>query len=136
MGKGKTSPDRAVKPIFGSSGVVLSRTTKSSLVRRRWQQTFWVHYLPATILIFRDVEDFYQWIDSGDITMPDLKSRLIVSIINFDTQGRLKRNTSEQQPSKTRRICNSKGQSSKIVSRIDRLSLAPVQTKLYGSETL
>jgi len=132
----KENSDRKVQPLFGTSGMILSRTTKLALVRRRWQNTLWVHYLPTTILIFRSVEDFYQWIETGDMTMLDLKSSLILSVFDFDTQGIQKKGEQEKHSSNMRRLCNSKMHSSKIVSRVEKLSITTVHTKLYGSEAL
>ena len=46
---------------FGESGRIQCRTTKSSLLFKRWSMCYWLHVQPATIVVFETLEDMVGW---------------------------------------------------------------------------
>ena len=134
------------KPIpqqpFGQSGQILSRTTASSKLLRKWQGSYWVHLLPATIVIFRNEQDFQKWAaeqSSGDYTARR-KHRKVLLFVDFDTLGILttghNNNLEQRGLNSNSLLSNSKGSSAKLVSKLQKYALGDVTTTLVGTQPL
>lgn len=119
---------------FGQSGHIRSRTSTASILLRKWQDSFWVHVLPATLMIFRSEQDFQKWAERDHSPR---KNRKVLLHVDFDTLGVLAgRNNMERGLNSNSLLSNSKGSSAKLVSKLQKYSLGDVTTALYGSEAL
>lgn len=126
-------------PQFGSSGSILSRTTTSSKLLRKWQPSYWVHLLPATLLVFRSEQDFQKWKEerNGDwSTTISRKSRKLLLDVDFDTLGILAGQRDIKGINKNSLLANSKGASPKLVSRVQKHSLGDVESCMLKSQVL
>jgi hypothetical protein len=121
---------------FGQSGQVLSQTTASSKLLRRWQECFWIHLKPASLLVFRSKNDFEKWVTAigGDIARRR-KDRSILLAVDFDTLGMLSSN-GERGLNTNSLLSNSKGSSAKLVSKLHKYALGDVTSTLSGSVPL
>lgn len=125
-------------PQFGSSGNILSRTTTSSKLLRKWQPSYWVHLLPATLLVFRSEQDFQKWKEerNGDWSTSSRKSRKLLLDVDFDTLGILAGQHDIKGINKNSLLANSKGASPKLVSRVQKHSLGDVESCMLKSQVL
>jgi hypothetical protein len=63
--KQRLPPDSSPLPNLDdivSSGHVLSRISFRTIVLKRWKQTYWVQYGPHTLLLFRSLADYQDWL--------------------------------------------------------------------------
>jgi len=63
--KQRLPPDSSPLPNIDdivSSGHVLSRISFRTIVLKRWKQTYWVQYGPHTLLLFRSLADYQDWL--------------------------------------------------------------------------
>lgn len=86
---------------LGQSGRILSRTSTSALLLRRWTESYWVHLYPASLLFFRSQEEFVRWrtnrsgtggpisINCNKVDSPQDKP--VKWAVDFDTMGVLKK---------------------------------------------
>mmetsp|Transcript_25731 Transcript_25731/g.59769 ORF Transcript_25731/g.59769 Transcript_25731/m.59769 type:complete len:314 (-) Transcript_25731:451-1392(-) len=124
-----TTASVARRPLVGASGRILSRTTWASLRLRRWQDGYWVHLFPASILLFHSFEEFDAWLHQS-YGCP-------MFCLDFDTLGILEKQQQDDRADVVRpTLCHSKQSSKKLVARIQKLSMGPVHTKLYGNDLL
>ena len=80
-----------------NSGLIHGRCSRlSNLFRKKWKEVVWVHCKPATLLIFRSIDDAKKWM-SSTILSNDEKKKLIKIVIDFDTMGVLSKKTKKHQ---------------------------------------
>jgi len=113
--------------IFGRSGHILSRTTISSRILRKWQDAFWVHLLPATLAVFRSEESFKKWASN------DRRNGKVLLMVDFDTFGTLKTRIRDEESIGNE---NFRAPTTKLISSIQKYSLGDVQGTFHGSEAL
>mmetsp|Transcript_12840 Transcript_12840/g.19252 ORF Transcript_12840/g.19252 Transcript_12840/m.19252 type:complete len:328 (-) Transcript_12840:214-1197(-) len=82
---------------FGRSGPIQSRTTTSSLLFKKWSESYWLHVYPATVNIFENKETMELWKGATDDDREHKKpiKKLVKLSINFDTLGRLQAQVDE-----------------------------------------
>jgi hypothetical protein len=120
---------------FGQMGKIRSRTSTASILLRKWQDTYWVHLLPATLVIFRSELEFKKWAERGDYS--SRKSRKVLLYVDFDTLGILTGHSDKEKGlNSSSLLSNSKGSSAKLVSKLQKYSLGDVVTTLHGNEAL
>lgn len=116
----------------GQSGSIQSRNTTTSLLLNRWNQSYWLHVYPASLVIFDSEEKMKQWKvyyekdACNGISLNDKSSnrharkKLIQMKIDFDTQGQLQSviNRYELQQQTSQHSSFSDGQSSGMVSTV------------------
>jgi len=114
----------------GVSGKILARTCMTSLMMKKWQDCYWVHELPAKLLVFRSEKDFHQY-------SQEQKKKYLKLAVDFDTLGLLQQE--QEYKSKSKSGANSTKVSAatpKLVSAVQKYALADVHTKLYGKQAL
>ncbi len=92
---GKTNGKRSMRfhvKGYGKSGPIQSRTNATSLLLKRWSDSYWLHVYPATVNIFENKEKMEEWKDASDEDKRKKASvkKLVQLSINFDTKGWLK----------------------------------------------
>jgi hypothetical protein len=116
----------------GQSGSIQSRTSTTSLLLNRWNQSYWLHVYPASLVIFDSEVKMKQWKvyyeedTFNGISLNDKSSnrharkKLIQMKIDFDTQGQLQSviNRYELQQQTSQHSSFSDGQSSGMVSAV------------------
>jgi len=112
---------------FGRSGRILSRTTISSRILRKWQDTFWVHLLPATLVVFRSEESFKKWAPK------ERRCGKVLLMLDFDTLGTLKTRRRDEESIENE---NFRAPTTKLISSVQKYSLGGVEATLRGSEAL
>lgn len=110
--------------LIGRSGHILSRATLSSKITRKWQDSFWVHLLPTTIVVFRSEENFQEW------RAKERLSRKALLTIDFDSLGTVSTNSTWQTKQ------SPKVPATKLISRVQKYSLGDIQATLRGGEAL
>mmetsp|Transcript_14228 Transcript_14228/g.21033 ORF Transcript_14228/g.21033 Transcript_14228/m.21033 type:complete len:473 (+) Transcript_14228:92-1510(+) len=110
---------------IGRSGHILSRATLSSKITRKWQDSFWVHILPTTLVVFRSEENFRQW------RAKERLSRKALITIDFDTLGTV---SSTKNSLRTNQL--PKVPATKLISRVHKYSLGDIKATLRGGEAL
>ena len=122
----------ALQP-FGQSGQILAQTTASSKLLRRWQDCYWIHLKPASLLLFRSRNDIEKWVtDAGGDVARRRKDRSILLAVDFDTLGILASN-GERGLNTSSLLSNSKGSSAKLVSKLHKYALGDVTSTLSGT---
>lgn len=111
--------------LIGRSGHILSRATLSSKITRKWQDSFWVHLLPTTIVVFRSEENFQEW------RAKERLSRKALLTIDFDSVGTVSSTNSTWQTKQSPKV-----PATKLVSRVQKYSLGDIQATLRGGEAL
>jgi len=82
---------------YGRSGCIQSRTCITSLLFKRWSDSYWLHVYPVTINIFESKEKMEQWKTMNDHDDSDgkknvaAKKKLVRLSIDFDTEGWLQK---------------------------------------------
>ena len=72
-----------------NSGYIYGRCSRLSiLLKKKWKEVVWIHVKPATILIFRNLDDSMKWMNAKFLSH-DEKKKIIKLSIDFDTMGSL-----------------------------------------------
>ena len=122
---------------FGQSGQLLARATASSKLLRKWQNCYWVHLHPASLVVFRSRLDFQSWASMGDDYVARRRDPKVVLFVDFDTLGMLAANPNlERGLNSNSLLANSKASSIKIISKLQKYSLGDVKTTLAGKMPL
>jgi hypothetical protein len=114
---------------YGQSGNILSRTSTSSMLFRKWQDAFWVHLYPATLLLFRTAADFDSWAHRGE-------RRKVMLRVDFDTFGILAGRGVQKGLNSNNPAGRSSKSSTKLMSMLQKYSLGDVQTNFSGRTAL
>lgn len=112
---------------FGRSGHILSRTTVAHRILRKWQNTFWIHLLPSTIIVFQSEEDFQKWASN------ESRFGKIMLKVDFNTLAISPRKIKDQQ---CREFENYKAPATKLISRIHKYTLGEVKAINRGEKPL
>lgn len=84
---------------IGDVGFILGRCSKLSIMfKKQWRRMVWVHCKPASIIIFRSVDDANVWMKSQFIDDNE-NGKLVKSTIDFDPMGKLDKKRNKNQES-------------------------------------
>jgi len=136
---------------YGKTGIIQSRTSVTSLLLHRWNQSYWLHVHPASLVIFDSEEKMNKWKDYYDedyrtgISSRDKAGhyhemkKLVHRRIDFDTQGRLQEviNKYGQQHSSSSSDChtmspNTRATPPSIITSIAKYAMEEVRSKYYS----
>jgi hypothetical protein len=143
---------------YGQSGMIQSRTSVTSLLLHRWNQSYWLHVYPASLVIFDTEEKMKQWKDYYDedhLNGIDLngksghfhaRKKLIQIWIDFDTQGQLQNvinmyelrqraehsSSGDCQSTLERNSISTSASSSGTITTIAKYAMEEVRSKYYS----
>lgn len=84
---------------IGDVGFILGRCSKLSIMfKKQWRRMVWVHCKPASIIIFRSVDDANVWMKSQFIDDKE-NGKLVKSTIDLDPMGKLDKKRNKNQES-------------------------------------
>jgi hypothetical protein len=122
---------------FGQSGQLLARATVSSKLLRKWQNCYWVHLQPASLVVFRSRLDFQSWASEGDDYVTRRRDPKVILFVDFDTLGMLAAHTRLQRRLNSNSLlANSKASSLKFISKLQKYALGDVKATLTGNKPL